>query len=295
MTKPSAFALLVLLFSVACEHADISTDLNEPAASTEAEMGPTIFDRGLVMSPCRGAAVFPDLTGGWAFAIETRDTRVGSDGVSQIEVSSRYGVVRLCQDADQVVAQMLLCTYAQSPVRHDDGHCAAYLPQESLLTTLSGQTLSGRLDRLGLGAELTLSGWEERWGFEADADDVDFDHDGDGEAGATLVSDLQAERVRYVRRHTRLSMTFEVLDEDRLQGRVTHRVDEQRLGPPGEGDVGLSRHPLEGGVALVRADGRDGQVNIDFDGDGVVRCAELGPLLGRTLPAPADGGACTRE
>ncbi len=294
MKTQLALALWVLTLSLGCEHADISTEPSEMPAPADPDPQPTIFDRGILMSPCRGGAVFPDLSGGWAFAIETRDTRVGMDGVSQVEVSSRYGVARLCQDGDQLHAQMLLCTYAQSPVRHDDGQCAAYLPQETLLTVLTAQTMRGQLDRIGLGAELTLDGWDERWGYREAADDEAFDHDGDGASGATLISDVTPDQVRHVRRSTRLSMQIEVLDDNRLQGTVIHTTDEQRLGPADRSESTLSRASLMGGVGLVRADGRDGRVNIDFDGDGVVRCAELGPLLGRTLPAPADGGACTR-
>jgi len=284
----------LLLFS-ACEQADISTETNPVPATQEVAPAPTILDRGIEMAPCRTGGIFPDLSGGWAFVIETRDTRVGADNIGQVEVNSRYGVARLCQDGDLMVAQMLLCTYAQSPIRHDDGQCAAYLPRETLLRRLSGQTLRGSLDRLGLGAQLTLDGWDEKWGFDVPMGDDKYDPDGDGAPGVTLVSDLTPDHVRYVRRTTQLRMTFEVLDENRLQGRVIHTTDEERLGPADVNESVLSRTPLEGGVALVRTDGRDGLTDIDLDGDGVVRCAELGPLLGRTLPAPADGGACTRE
>lgn len=294
MTTTRVLGLLATLTLAGCEQASISTEPSTIQPMDEAPATPALFERGIAMTPCRTGGLFPDLSGGWAFVIETRDTRIGVDGVPQIEVSSRYGIARLCQDGDRLSAEMLLCTYAQSPVRHDDGQCAAYLPREALLNVLGRQTMQGRLDRLGLGAELNLVGWDERWGFTATEDDAAYDHDGDGASGATLVSDLSPESVRHVRRSTRLEMTIEVMDENRLQGTVRHDIDEQRLGPDADSDGALSRAPIGGGVALVRIDGRDGLTDIDFDGDGVVRCAELGPLLGTTLPAPADGGACTR-
>ena len=278
---------------LACEHVNVST--GPPASSTpSAPAAPTIFDRGLSATFCRSDAVFPDLTGGWAFIIETRDHRRGEDDVDQIEVGSRYGLARICQDGDRVTAEMLLCTYAQSPVRHDDGLCAAYLPQENLLTILEGQTMTGQLDRLGLGAELSLGGWEERWGYVDEGDDAHFDHDGDGASGATLVSDIAPSQVRYVRRTTRLSMSIEVIDDSQLVGDVTHTIEETTLEPDESAGQVLGRRALDGAVRLVRADGRVGTPSLDRDGDGVVRCAELGVLLGRALPNPADGGACIR-
>ena len=293
MRATGAVLAIIPFVCLACEHVNVSTG-PPPSGSPSAPAAPTIIDRGLADTSCGGDAVFPDLTGGWAFMIETRDHRRGVDEVDQVEVGSRYGLARICQDVDRVTVEMLLCTYAQSPIRHDDGQCAAYLPLENLLIVLETQTMTGQLDRLGLGAELILRGWEERWGYVDDGDDERFDHDGDGASGATLVSDMAPSQVRHVRRTTRLSMSIEVIDDTQLAGDVTHTIEETTLDPDDFGGDVLGRRALDGAVRLVRVDGSAGTPTLDRDGDGVVRCAELGVLLGRALPSPAAGGACTR-
>jgi len=270
------------------------------------ETGP-MSQRGLELAPCRGAGGVLALSGAWAFRFETVSAVTGGGQSSQVEAVTRFGIAQLCQDGLEVEGQLLVCTLAQSALLDAGGDCAAMVPGGELLESLPATLIAGALDLDAPGGQLELGPWVESWALEPGApvpaeptDDatVDaggvIDTDDDGRPGVTLISTSESAAEAWAAQRT--AATFSLLWDDfrTLRGKTRSETALTILGGPAAPELrGRERVPGEGEALLVRIDGRFGSPNFDADGDGVIRCAEVGSLIGGELPAPRAVG-CDR-
>lgn len=275
--------------------------VGQPPSGAEQVADPTeqVLARSLEVGGCRGFDGAPSITGAWVFAFTTVATLSGGnlDG-AQPETVTRYGVATVCQDDREVAMALLVCNLAQTPVFDTSRTCAAQLPSTAVLASLPPVTVTGTLGQPGPETSLSLSGWSERWGLAEDAepppeppgvepvdDEAVIDQDQDERPGVTLTGDSSVPTLSWAARLTRADFEL-TADEQRLVGTTRSETVQAIVGGPASRLLrGRTRDPRPGEAFFLRADGRYGSTRADADGDGRIRCAELGPLLDQ-LPEP---------
>lgn len=290
---------LLLLLLAGCHPAQ-----TEEAATGDAGMGPSqgeiqvrLAARALELARCPGSGFVPDVSGVYAGLIETASEVSGNVSGRQYEILTRYAIVQLCQDEDRVVGEILLCAFDQSPLVDPAGTCAAELPSDALVANLPPAVVQGSVD---IGTETVfLSGFDEVWGLQPGADlpaepggaavvdsEALLDQDEDGAPGVTVRGNGATPTQAWIARRT--TATFNLgIGRGGLAGTTQTEVGQTVLGGPAARALRGRRYAALGAeVLLLRADGLEGSPRLDANGDGLLRCGELGAWVGTALPAP---------
>lgn len=276
----------------------------EDTATGDAGMGPSpaevevrLAARALELARCPGSGFVPDVSGVYAALIETASEVSGHLSGAQTEILTRYAIIQLCQDEDRVVGEILLCAFDQSPLVDPAGTCAADLPGDALVANLPPAVVTGSVD---IGNETVfLSGFDEVWGLQPGADlpaepsgagvvesDALLDQDEDGAPGVTVRGNGLTPTQAWIARRT--TATFSLgIGRGGLAGTTQSEVGQTVLGGPAARALRGRRYTASGAETLwLRADGLEGSPRLDANGDGLLRCAELGAWVGTALPAP---------
>ncbi|MCA9527228.1 MAG: hypothetical protein KC549_13140 [Myxococcales bacterium] len=264
--------------------------------------GPSTRDRlvarALQVARCPGSGLDPDVSGVYGVVMETVSTVSGSLPSRQTEVVTRYGVMQLCQDEERIAGAFILCGFDQSPLVDKAGVCAAELPDDVVVAALPGIQLTGAVD-LATGT-VTLDGFEERWGLAAGAAlpsepegaaEVEaaglLDQDEDEDPGVTVRGNGATPTVAWVAEQTTARISLRVASPRALTGLTQAERQQTVLGGPAARALrGRERAGAQGEILLIRADGLDGNLRLDANGDGLVQCVELAAWVGDPLPAP---------
>ncbi|MEZ4470874.1 MAG: hypothetical protein R3F60_08750 [bacterium] len=292
--------LVLLLAGGAC--VPTGAEVGQGGGTAGGGGGPSTQDRlvarALQVARCPGSGLDPDVSGVYAVVMETVSTVGGSLPHSQTEVVTRYGVMQLCQDEERIVGAFVLCGFDQSPLVDKAGVCATELPDDVVVAALPGVQLSGQID-LATGG-ISLTGFEETWGLAPGASlpaeptgaaEVEaaglFDQDEDGDPGVTVRGNGASPTVAWLAQRTTARIALRVAGPRALTGLTTSQRDETILGGPASRALrGRVREGAQGEILLVRADGLDGSLHLDANGDGQVQCVELAAWIGNPLPPP---------
>lgn len=302
MTRPLALVLLAVAFGALPACPPLEEDLPDAGpvgdgGAPPEPQGP--LDKALALTVCRGGGGAPDVSGTWAFLLETAAAIEVDGRAPQAEVVARVGVAQLCQQVQQVQGRFLVCDLAQSPVLDRSNTCAAQRPSRDLVEALPVVEVAGAVDRLGPAATLFFPGWRESWGLRAGhriedgatsvIDALVVDEDADGDPGVTLRGDGDVPTVAWAVRQTRADLSVAV-DFRRLQGFTRAATTEVIVGGPAARVLaGRTREVADGALTMVRVDGAGGTAEADVNGDGVITCAEL-ERVRAVLPAPSAVG-----
>ncbi|MCA9557911.1 MAG: hypothetical protein KC583_05025 [Myxococcales bacterium] len=302
MIRPVALALLAIAFATlpACPPVEEEATDAGPAGDGGAPPEPKgPLNKGLQLTVCRGGGGAPDVSGTWAFLLETASAIEVDGRAPQAEIVARVGVAQLCQQVQQVRGRFLVCDLAQSPVLDRSNTCAAQRPSRNLVEALPVVEVDGAVDRLGPAATLFFPGWRESWGLRAGhriedgattvIDALVVDEDADGDPGVTLRGDGDVPTVAWAVRQTRADLSVEV-DFRRLDGFTRAATTEVIVGGPAARVLaGRTRDVADGALTMVRVDGAGGTAQVDANGDGQITCAEL-ERVRALLPAPTAVG-----